>query len=89
MEAPSADSPLQQVASSSRAQRVITFVADGVPLGNLQAAIPTSGITQPFIVTMQNGQQGEERGYVGLHYIWLGYVEPPGSEAVYLPIFKI
>lgn len=43
----------------SGGQRVITIVTDGVPLSNLQAAIPTSGINQPFIVTMQDGQQGK------------------------------
>ncbi|XP_055969425.1 GA-binding protein subunit beta-2 [Sorex fumeus] len=38
-------------------QRVITIVTDGVPLGNIQTAVPTGGIGQPFIVTMQDGQQ--------------------------------
>ncbi|XP_053133721.1 GA-binding protein subunit beta-2 isoform X2 [Hemicordylus capensis] len=56
VEANSADSPLQQ-AVSSRGQQVITLVTDGVPLGNLQTAIPASSLSQPFIVTMQNGQQ--------------------------------
>uniref|UniRef100_A0A8C9AFR3 GA binding protein transcription factor subunit beta 2 n=1 Tax=Prolemur simus TaxID=1328070 RepID=A0A8C9AFR3_PROSS len=52
----SADSSIQQVMGSG-AQRVITIVTDGVPLGNIQTAIPTGGIGQPFIVTMQDGQQ--------------------------------
>ncbi|KYO19665.1 GA-binding protein subunit beta-2 [Alligator mississippiensis] len=56
VEANSVDSAIQQVVGSG-GQRVITIVTDGVPLSNLQAAIPTSGINQPFIVTMQDGQQ--------------------------------
>ncbi|XP_045400981.1 GA-binding protein subunit beta-2 isoform X2 [Lemur catta] len=52
----SVDSSIQQVMGSG-AQRVITIVTDGVPLGNIQTAIPTGGIGQPFIVTMQDGQQ--------------------------------
>ncbi|XP_025070261.1 GA-binding protein subunit beta-2 isoform X2 [Alligator sinensis] len=56
VEANSVDSAIQQVVGSG-GQRVITIVTDGVPLGNLQAAIPSSGINQPFIVTMQDGQQ--------------------------------
>nr|XP_016854735.1 PREDICTED: GA-binding protein subunit beta-2 [Anolis carolinensis] len=39
------------------AQRVITIVADGSSLGHLQAGLPGQGLGQPFIVTMQNGQQ--------------------------------
>ncbi|XP_008046563.1 GA-binding protein subunit beta-2, partial [Carlito syrichta] len=50
------DSSIQQVMGSG-GQRVITIVTDGVPLGNIQTAIPTGGIGQPFIVTMQDGQQ--------------------------------
>ncbi|XP_036761095.2 GA-binding protein subunit beta-2 isoform X6 [Manis pentadactyla] len=50
------DSSVQQVVGSG-GQRVITIVTDGVPLGNIQTAIPTGGIGQPFIVTMQDGQQ--------------------------------
>ncbi|KAJ6652708.1 hypothetical protein lerEdw1_011150 [Lerista edwardsae] len=53
---PSVESPLRHGASG-RGQRVITLVADGVPLGNIQAAVPAGSIGQPFIVTMQNGQQ--------------------------------
>ncbi|XP_072500857.1 GA-binding protein subunit beta-2 isoform X2 [Notamacropus eugenii] len=56
MEANSVDSAIQQVVGSG-GQRVITIVTDGVPLGNLQTAIPTGGIGHPFIVTMQDGQQ--------------------------------
>ena len=52
------DSSIQQVVGSG-GQRVITIVTDGVPLGNIQTAIPTGGIGQPFIVTVQDGQQGE------------------------------
>ncbi|XP_063001798.1 GA-binding protein subunit beta-2 [Elgaria multicarinata webbii] len=52
VETASMDSPLQH-AISSGGQRVITIVTDGVPLGNLQTA---AGLSQPFIVTMQNGQ---------------------------------
>ena len=44
----------------SGGQRVIAIVTDGVPLGSLQTAIPTSGLSQPFILTMQDGQQGKE-----------------------------
>ncbi|XP_051012900.1 GA-binding protein subunit beta-2 [Acomys russatus] len=52
----SLDSSIQQVMGSG-GQRVITIVTDGVPLGNIQTSIPTGGIGQPFIVTMQDGQQ--------------------------------
>uniref|UniRef100_F7C0Z7 GA binding protein transcription factor subunit beta 2 n=1 Tax=Equus caballus TaxID=9796 RepID=F7C0Z7_HORSE len=45
IEGNSIDSSIQQV------------VGSGVPLGNIQTAIPTAGISQPFIVTMQDGQQ--------------------------------
>lgn len=58
IEGNSVDSSIQQVVGSG-GQRVITIVTDGVPLGNIQTAIPTGGIGQPFIVTMQDGQQGE------------------------------
>ncbi|XP_067832023.1 GA-binding protein subunit beta-2-like isoform X2 [Heptranchias perlo] len=55
--ADSVDSAIQQVVGSG-GQRVITIVTDGgVQLGNLQAGINTGGIGQPFIVTMQDGQQ--------------------------------
>ncbi|XP_047581668.1 GA-binding protein subunit beta-2 isoform X2 [Lutra lutra] len=56
IEGNSVDSSIQQVVGSG-GQRVITIVTDGVPLGNIQTAIPTGSIGQPFIVTMQNGQQ--------------------------------
>ncbi|XP_052586746.1 GA-binding protein subunit beta-2 isoform X1 [Peromyscus californicus insignis] len=52
----SLDSSIQQVVGSG-GQRVITIVTDGVPLGNIQTSIPPGGIGQPFIVTMQDGQQ--------------------------------
>ncbi|XP_053446733.1 GA-binding protein subunit beta-2 [Nycticebus coucang] len=52
----SVDSSIPQVMGSG-GQRVITIVTDGVPLGNIQTAIPPGGIGQPFIVTMQDGQQ--------------------------------
>ncbi|KAL1772227.1 GA-binding protein subunit beta-2 [Sigmodon hispidus] len=51
-----ATEPGQQVMESG-GQRVITIVTDGVPLGNIQTSIPSGGIGQPFIVTMQDGQQ--------------------------------
>ncbi|XP_017401815.1 GA-binding protein subunit beta-2 isoform X3 [Cebus imitator] len=51
IEGNSVDSSIQQVMGNG-GQRVITIVTDGVPLG-----IPTGGIGQPFIVTMQDGQQ--------------------------------
>ncbi|XP_011924932.1 PREDICTED: GA-binding protein subunit beta-2 isoform X1 [Cercocebus atys] len=56
IEGNSIDSSIQQVMGSG-GQRVITIVTDGVPLGNIQTSIPTGGIGQPFIVTMQDGQQ--------------------------------
>ncbi|XP_072346675.1 GA-binding protein subunit beta-2-like isoform X2 [Scyliorhinus torazame] len=52
--ADSVDSAIQQVVGSG-GQRVITIVTDGgVQLGNLPAGISAG---QPFIVTMQDGQQ--------------------------------
>ncbi|KFV97599.1 GA-binding protein subunit beta-2, partial [Fulmarus glacialis] len=56
VEANSVDSAIQQVVGSG-GQRVIAIVTDGVPLGSLQTAIPTSGLSQPFILTVQDGQQ--------------------------------
>uniref|UniRef100_A0A2K6Q5T7 GA binding protein transcription factor subunit beta 2 n=1 Tax=Rhinopithecus roxellana TaxID=61622 RepID=A0A2K6Q5T7_RHIRO len=56
IEGNSIDSSIQQVMGTG-GQRVITIVTDGVPLGNIQTSIPTGGIGQPFIVTMQDGQQ--------------------------------
>lgn len=55
--AESVDGAIQQVVSSG-GQQVITIVTDGIQLGNLHS-IPTSGIGQPIIVTMPDGQQGE------------------------------
>nr|XP_060632095.1 GA-binding protein subunit beta-2-like [Anolis sagrei ordinatus] len=48
--------PLQR-GSGGGAQRVITIVADGASLGHFQTGLPGRGLGQPFIVTMQNGQQ--------------------------------
>lgn len=59
VEANSVDSAIQQVVGSG-GQRVIAIVTDGVPLSSLQTAIPTSGLSQPFILTMQDGQQGKK-----------------------------
>lgn len=56
VEGNSVDPSVQHVVGSG-GQRVITIVTDGVPLGNIQTAIPAGGIGQPFIVTMQDGQQ--------------------------------
>ncbi|GCB77852.1 hypothetical protein scyTo_0019328 [Scyliorhinus torazame] len=57
--ADSVDSAIQQVVGSG-GQRVITIVTDGgVQLGNLPAGISAG---QPFIVTMQDGQQGIIKG---------------------------
>lgn len=52
----SLESSIQQVVTSG-GQRVITIVTDGMPLGNIQTTIPPGSIGQPFIVTMQDGQQ--------------------------------
>ncbi|XP_049472269.1 GA-binding protein subunit beta-2 isoform X2 [Panthera uncia] len=56
IEGESVDSSIQQVVGSG-GQRVITIVTDGVPLGNIQTAVPAGSIGQPFIVTVQDGQQ--------------------------------
>uniref|UniRef100_A0ABI8A3Y5 GA binding protein transcription factor subunit beta 2 n=1 Tax=Felis catus TaxID=9685 RepID=A0ABI8A3Y5_FELCA len=56
IEGDSVDSSIQQVVGSG-GQRVITIVTDGVPLGNIQTAVPAGSIGQPFIVTVQDGQQ--------------------------------
>ncbi|XP_029436486.1 GA-binding protein subunit beta-2 [Rhinatrema bivittatum] len=55
VEADSVDTAIQQMVGGG--QRVITIVTDGVQLGSLQGAIPAGGLGQPFIVTMQDGQQ--------------------------------
>ncbi|ROL42176.1 GA-binding protein subunit beta-1 [Anabarilius grahami] len=47
------DGAIQQVMSSG-GQQVITIVTDGIQLGNLQTG---TGISQPIIVTMPDGQQ--------------------------------
>ena len=54
--AESVDGAIQQVVSSG-GQQVITIVTDGIQLGNLHS-IPTSGMGQPIIMTMPDGQQG-------------------------------
>ncbi|XP_037355486.1 GA-binding protein subunit beta-2 isoform X1 [Talpa occidentalis] len=56
VEGNSVESSIQQVVGSG-GQRVITIVTDGVPLSGIQTAIPAGGLGQPFIVTMQDGQQ--------------------------------
>uniref|UniRef100_A0A8C0F0F9 GA binding protein transcription factor subunit beta 2 n=1 Tax=Bubo bubo TaxID=30461 RepID=A0A8C0F0F9_BUBBB len=56
VEANSIDSALQQVVGSG-GQHFIAIVTDGLPLGSLQAAIPAASLSQPFILTMQDGQQ--------------------------------
>ncbi|XP_067275314.1 GA-binding protein subunit beta-1 isoform X2 [Pseudorasbora parva] len=47
------DGAIQQVVSSG-GQQVITIVTDGIQLGNLQTG---TGLSQPIIVTMPDGQQ--------------------------------
>ena len=54
-----ADSSPQQVVGGG-SQRVITIVTDRVPLGNLPAASLCGSLSRPFLVMMQNGQQGEK-----------------------------
>ncbi|XP_075463885.1 GA-binding protein subunit beta-2 isoform X2 [Ascaphus truei] len=51
----SVDTAVQQMVESG-GQRVITFVTDGIQLGSLHRG-STDGISHPFIVTMQDGQQ--------------------------------
>uniref|UniRef100_A0A8D1L0R6 GA-binding protein subunit beta-2 n=1 Tax=Sus scrofa TaxID=9823 RepID=A0A8D1L0R6_PIG len=70
----------------SGGQRVITIVTDGVPLGNIQAAVPTGGIGQPFIVTMQDGQQvlTVPAGQVAEETV----IEEEAEEAEKLPLTK-
>ncbi|XP_010083182.1 PREDICTED: GA-binding protein subunit beta-2-like, partial [Pterocles gutturalis] len=55
-EASPVDSAIQQVVGSG-GQRVIAIVTDGAPLGGLQTALPASGLGQPFLLTVQDGQQ--------------------------------
>ncbi|KFR16660.1 GA-binding protein subunit beta-2, partial [Opisthocomus hoazin] len=54
VEANCVDSAIQQAAGGG-GQRVIAIVTGGVPLGGLAA--PASGLSQRFILTMQDGQQ--------------------------------
>ncbi|KAM6434489.1 GA-binding protein subunit beta-2 isoform 3-T4 [Liasis olivaceus] len=49
------DASLKQAVSGG--QHVLAIVTEGVPLGHLQTALPAACLGQPFIVTMQNGQQ--------------------------------
>ncbi|KFZ67923.1 GA-binding protein subunit beta-2, partial [Podiceps cristatus] len=56
VEADPVDSALQDVVGSG-GQRVIAIVTDGVPLGSLQTAVPSGGLGQPFILTVQEGPQ--------------------------------
>uniref|UniRef100_A0A8B9G3G6 GA binding protein transcription factor subunit beta 2 n=1 Tax=Amazona collaria TaxID=241587 RepID=A0A8B9G3G6_9PSIT len=49
-------SALQEVLGSG-GQRVIAIVSDSISLGSLQTALPSSGLSQPFILSMQDGQQ--------------------------------
>ncbi|XP_059946492.1 GA-binding protein subunit beta-2 isoform X2 [Mesoplodon densirostris] len=85
IEGNSVDSSIQQVVGSG-GQRVITIVTDGVPLGNIQTAIPTGGIGQPFIVTMQDGQQvlTVPAGQVAEETV----IEEEAEEAEKLPVTK-
>ncbi|KAL8184797.1 UNVERIFIED_CONTAM: GA-binding protein subunit beta-2 [Gekko kuhli] len=57
VETRSVNSPLQRIGGGGGGQRVIAIVTDGVPSSGLQTAITTGGISRPFIVTLQNGQQ--------------------------------
>ncbi|XP_057578706.1 GA-binding protein subunit beta-2 isoform X1 [Hippopotamus amphibius kiboko] len=85
IEGNSIDSSIQQVVGSG-GQRVITIVTDAVPLGNIQTAIPTGGIGQPFIVTMQDGQQvlTVPAGQVAEETV----IEEEAEEAEKLPLTK-
>ncbi|XP_015745859.1 GA-binding protein subunit beta-2 isoform X1 [Python bivittatus] len=50
-----ADASFKQAVSGG--QHVLAIVTEGVPLGQLQTALPAACLGQPFIVTMQNGQR--------------------------------
>ncbi|XP_068271013.1 GA-binding protein subunit beta-2 isoform X2 [Nyctibius grandis] len=54
-EANSVHSALQGAGSGG--QRFIAIIMEGAPLGSLQTAVPTSGLSQPFILTVRGGQQ--------------------------------
>ncbi|KFP40836.1 GA-binding protein subunit beta-2, partial [Chlamydotis macqueenii] len=56
VEANSLNSTIQQAVGDG-GQHVIAIVTNGVPLSGLQTAVPTSGLSQPFILTVQDGQQ--------------------------------
>ncbi|XP_070223227.1 GA-binding protein subunit beta-2 isoform X4 [Bos mutus] len=85
IEGNSVDSSIQQVVGSG-GQRVITIVTDGIPLGNIQTAIPAGGIGQPFIVTVQDGQQvlTVPAGQVAEETV----IEEEAEEAEKLPLTK-
>ncbi|KAM9691490.1 GA-binding protein subunit beta-2 isoform 2-T2 [Dama dama] len=85
IEGNSVDSSIQQVVGSG-GQRVITIVTDGVPLSNIQTAIPAGGIGQPFIVTVQDGQQvlTVPAGQVAEEAV----IEEEAEEAEKLPLTK-
>ncbi|KAF4021362.1 hypothetical protein G4228_013127 [Cervus hanglu yarkandensis] len=85
IEGNSVDSSIQQVVGSG-GQRVITIVTDGVPLSNIQTAIPAGGIGQPFIVTVQDGQQvlTVPAGQVAEETV----IEEEAEEAEKLPLTK-
>uniref|UniRef100_A0A672UIY6 GA binding protein transcription factor subunit beta 2 n=1 Tax=Strigops habroptila TaxID=2489341 RepID=A0A672UIY6_STRHB len=55
-EAGSAGCATQHVLGSG-GQRIIAIVSDSIPLGSLQTALPSSSLSQPFILSVQDGQQ--------------------------------
>ncbi|XP_061215565.1 GA-binding protein subunit beta-2 [Neopsephotus bourkii] len=50
------DPALQEVVGSG-GQRFIAIVSDSISLESLQTALPSSGLSQPLILSMQHGQQ--------------------------------
>ncbi|XP_057279153.1 GA-binding protein subunit beta-2 [Pezoporus wallicus] len=50
------DSAIQEVVGSG-GQRLIAIVSESISLGSLQTALPSSGLSQPFILSVQDGQQ--------------------------------
>ncbi|XP_071583457.1 GA-binding protein subunit beta-2 isoform X2 [Heliangelus exortis] len=48
---------LDPVAGGSGGQHIITFLPKGLSLDSLQTPTPTGGLGQPFILTLQEGQQ--------------------------------
>lgn len=61
MEANSVDSALQPAAGSG-GRRVIAIVTGS----SLQTALPGSGLGQPFFLTLEDGQRGEEEPHTEL-----------------------